>query len=409
LDTTLGKKVFSVALLLVLVAVSLFSLMPLAKAQAYSYTFNGPYDEKTAAYLSTNATVIVHFNDGVTSSDVFNVGVDTGYTYVYTPASQPQYFEYNVYNLTGIGDNIYREYWLNTNEPSGTYNIYVPSSLATYTINFADYVGTLKTYPFVLAQINIDGTYYTVDKMPVDSQNSVVMDLLVGNRYRILLSDGVAQIVYGDIFTTSTLGIQLVLRGVDFPQQTLLLYQYVHAYAIRDFLNPTGSITVSYGDTTNKTNNVTITITDSATSAVAFASVFSGVGNQTFSYSWIYADNATSYEVTVAINHQTFGVFNYKQYLLGEYAKPSEPFSLDFLGSGFPISTAVLIPALLIIFVAGCFSELTSEVATILTTIVAIILSAMGWIPITQGAIITALALSVMAGIVAARRRMSFG
>ena len=67
----------------------------------------------------------------------------------------------------------------------------------------------------------------------------------------------------------------------------------------------------------------------------------------------------------------------------------------------------MLIPALLIIFVAGCFSELTSEVAAILTVIVAIVLTSLGWIDIGQGAIISALALAVMSGIIAAKRRMN--
>jgi hypothetical protein len=266
-----------------------------------------------------------------------------------------------------------------------------------------DQVGLLKTYPYVEAQIFVLGTYHTIEKRLVDIQNIVTMELITGGRYRIIYTDGTTQNIHGDLTTTATTGIQLVLRGVDFPKETLLLYQYVHASAIRDFLNPIGAITVSYEDLTNMTTLITITIVDTSDGSTAFTDTYT---DQTFSYTWNTVPNATSYEVTVAIDHATFGSFDYKYYLPGEYERASAPFDLAFLGSTMGISTAMLIPALLIIFVAGCFSELTAEVAAVLTVIIAILLSALGWIEITQAALITALSLAVLGGIVTARRRM---
>jgi electron transfer flavoprotein alpha subunit len=62
------------------------------------------------------------------------------------------------------------------------------------------------------------------------------------------------------------------------------------------------------------------------------------------------------------------------------------------VGASRAVVAAWFIPALLIVFVAACFSELTSEVACVLTAVTAIFLSAIGFIPISTGALVTALA-----------------
>jgi hypothetical protein len=399
------KRLALIALVFLFVLSVATPLIQPAKAVAYSYTFNGPYYETTGNDIFVNSSpadiwLTIHYADSTpTSTAVFNGA------YTLTPTSKPLYFSITIYfNVTGVATLVpfTREYWLGPNENTGTYNIYSEKTTVTYVISFMDQVGLLKTYPYIEAQILMNGTYQTVEKKIVDVQNIVSMELIEGQRYRILFGDGATTQVYGDLTTTATTGIQLILRGVDFPKETLLLYQYVHASAIRDFLNPIGAITVSYEDTTSQTTSVTVTITSNGTTV--YSNVFT---SQLFSYTWNSAVNATSYEVTVAIVHVNFGSFNYKYYLQGQYEKPVEPFSLAFLGSTMGISTAVLIPALLIIFVAGCFSEITAETAAILTVIIAIILSALGWIEISQAAIITALALSVLAGIITAKRRLN--
>jgi len=374
-----------------------------AKAQTtYSYNFDGPVDEATATYLTNDVNVTAHFSSGSGADESFLVN----HAYIYNTTNIVRYFSYE-YNLSGTIQH--REYWLDPTEIGQPFMLWLAFSSSTfhdYIISFIDYTGLLSKYPYI-ELVSVGFGSYFVEKRIVDAQNIVVANLREGGRYQLRYTDGTTINIFGEITTTNILGIQLVLRGVDFSsleaQKQLLLYQYVHAYAQRDFLNPIGAITVNYEDITNKTNSVLITITSNGTT------VYSGTfTDQTFSYTWNSAVNATSYEVTVAVNHQTFGLFDFKQYLLGEYQKADEPFSLAFLGSSMGISTAMLIPALLIIFVAGCFSELTSEVAAILTVIVAIVLTSLGWIDIGQGAIISALALAVMSGIIAAKRRISY-
>jgi hypothetical protein len=407
------KRLALIALVFLFVLSVATPLIQPAKALTYTYTFNGPYNEASGGIYAPQpyCTVTIYFNDGNTPLFYYlgnnSIGVVNN-TFTVSPATKPLYISYDITDFPSAGYNFHREYWLAPNENTGTFNVYIYPLLTTYVINFLDYTGQLQTYPYIEILRNINGAYQPVEKRVVDAQGSVVMNLLIGTSYRILYTDGITNTTYGDITTTSVTGIQLVLRGVDFTsleaKKQLLLYQYVHAYAQRDFLNPDGAITVSYEDLTSKTTSFTITIVDTSDSSVAFSGTYT---DQTFSYTWNNVPNATNYQVTIAINHQTFGLFNFTQYLPGEYTKASDPFSLAFLGSSMGISTAMLIPALLIIFVAGCFSELTSEVAAILTVIIAIVLSALGWINIGQGAIISALALAVMSGIIAAKRRMN--
>ena len=400
------------ALLLLITVQSASLFLPTAQAQiTYDFRFSGITNDVLDTQLlfldgsAALANVTVH------SATLGTGFVNSTDSYNYTSTDRPTYVSYDLIdNTTGTGASQHREYWFNTDETNETYVIFGSSSSLTYVLSFLDQISLLKSYPYVCAQIyNLtSATWITVDKRPVDAQNIVAFDLEPYQQYRIVFNDGASDannIVHGNLTPTATTGIQLIIRGVDFPKETILLYQYVHAFAIRDFLNPIGAITTSYEDTTNQTTSVTITITDADTGAVAYSSVHATV-NETFVDSWASAVNATNYEVLIEVVHATYGSFDFEQYLAGEYSKPSEPFSLAFLGSTMGITTSVLIPALLIIFVAGCFSELTAEAAAVLTVIFAIMLTALGFIEITQAALITGLALAVLAGIVAAKRRM---
>jgi hypothetical protein len=407
--------IFTLSIMLVMP----FLQVPTVKAVAYSYTFYGPYNEVTGAIdlyaefggYPIHTTITVYYPSGSPLITSFYLGSNTyynatQYSITITPSVKPTYYTVDVANLTGPNQNFHREYYLGPNENTGTYSIYVPlatQSVNTYTISFMDQVGILKTQPYISIQKFVEGAYHTVEQRLVDVQNIVLADLQEGVSYHILFGDGTTWTTYGDLTVTSITGIQLILRGVDFPKETLLIYQYIHASAIRDFLNPVGAITTSYEDITNSTTSVTLTITDTLANLVVYNKVFT---DQVFSYTWLTAINATTYHVTLNIVTTTYGNLYFSYMLPAEGLHNTSAFSLEFLGSlGVGISTAWIIPALLIIFVAGCFSELTSEAAAIITIIIAIILVWMGWLEISTGAIITALTLSVLAGIVSVKRR----
>ncbi len=399
------QKTAMLTLLVLLVASLFFAYFPQqVKAITYTQTwiFSGPYNKYTSdvtALLSGAVTVTAHYANEILPVATFSVHSSS---YSWETNSTILYFSFD-YNSS------HREYWLTSNDQThGNHPLFLffssRADTSDYVINFMDQVGMLKTYRYIEAQIYWAGSYLTIDKRLVDSQNSVVLGLVTGSRYRLVITDGLTPNVYGDLVATAVTGVQLTLRGVDFPKETLQLYQYIHTSAIRDFLTPTGAITISYEDLTSNTNSVNVTITNATSGAVEYTHIFSS--DNLFSYTWTSVDNATSYQVTITIDHATYGTFYYEHYLLGEYTKAHDPFSLDFLGAGFPVTTAVLIPALIIIFAAGCFSELTSEAAAVIVVLTAIILTALGWITIPQGSIIAALSLAVMAGVVGARKRM---
>jgi hypothetical protein len=409
------KKICALAvivLLSVMLSLSFFNI-PTAKA-TNSIEFFGPRDEQTNLnfYLQNGSAaicnVIINYVGG---HELFDLTAASSYVFSYTTEELINFDFTVIDNSTGTPVYFHREYfWTPSDVGMTSFYVFFGHRQLPYVINFIDYTGTLKDAPYIRAEAAVGSSTYppglVIEKRPIDGSNTVVMELQQGSRYELYYGNGTDWTDYGAFYATGVTGVQLVIRGVAFPQNILALYQYVHAYSVRDYLNPVGSITISYGDTTSLTTSVTITITDTDTDTIAFQQTFSGPSYQTFSYTWPYATNATNYQVTEDIVHSQFGNFNFKQYLLGEYTKASAPFSLDFLGT-IGVSTAWFIPAMLIIFVAGCFSELTSEAAAIITTIVAILLAVMGWISISSSALVVALSLSIMAGIVSARRRFT--
>jgi len=409
------NKIFLILLAVALATSLATPFIDTTQAVTVSITFTGPIDEVTSSTLQYDngsyavCAVTVYFkyisNNTAAGFQIANITNSQNFICNYSnTAIVPTYFDFIVTDNTVSPAVTYqRQHYYQSSDSGELFTVYFGVDQLNYVVNFLDYVGMLETYPYLEARLPVDFAEKTVERRQFDVQNSVILGLRLNTRYSLYLSDGTTSIYYGDLTTTATIGIQLVLRGVDFPKETLLLYQYVHAYTTRNFTLST--LTVNYEDLTNNTNTVTIVITNATSGETTFAQVFT---SQSFVFPYA-ADNSTSYDVLVTIDHATYGSFYYKQYLPGEYTKASEPFSLDFLGSTTTgISTAILLPALLIIFVAGCFSELTSEAAAVLTVVVAIILSALGFIEISQGAIISALALAVMAGIVTARKRMQY-
>lgn len=399
------RKLLGYFALLALALSFTLSVVPPTKALT-AITFYGPLDMQTVGYFynSDYSEAICQVTIGYpTTAVVFNITGSASNT-TNVDLTTALYFDFLVIdNSTTPFTTYHHQYWITPSDSTMTeYKVFFDHNDAQYVINFLDMVGRLQTYPYIMATANIGGIVFPIEKRPVDVQNSVNFMLTVGSRYNITYSDGTTIVPYGELAATAITGIQLIIRGVDFPKTSLLLSDFVHAYALRDFLNPTGAITVSYEDTSNNTDNVNVLITNATSGLTVLDLDFPS--NNTFVYTWASAVNATNYQVLVNVTHSTFGELIFRQYLLGENSVASSPFDLSFLGSvGF--NTAWFLPALLIVFVAGCFSELTSEAAAILTVIVAIILVWMGWLSISSGIVVAALALSIMAAVIASKRR----
>jgi hypothetical protein len=354
------------------------------------FQFYGPYDELTGLLLNENVTVTAHYAE---STGIPDYSFVLNGTWVYPPDYNVQYFEYL------FSDNSTRQYWLDPSEIITSLYVLKGNDTTGYVINFLDYTGVLLTYPFVTIKAYVNGSLFTVEKLKVDEQNSIGAYLINGEKYQLVIGNEAYNFVYGDLLMTSSNGVQLILRGVNFPKETLLMYKNVVLYALRDFSS--SSISFYYNDAKNLTNSVTVTFTDSD-GVVAYSNSF--VANS-INLNWTGAVNSTSYQLDVIVNHEEYGEFTWSQYFVNVAGEGAAMFDFSFLGN-WSFDLTYLFPAILILFAAACFSALNAEVGALLSVIVAVFLTWMGWIPIPVGSLVAGLAFAILMALVYNKRRV---
>ena len=354
---------------------------------SYLYTFKGKYDEDTGDLYSVG-TRTVNITAYFTNQEPERFELNG--TYWYGSAYQPLYFLMNT--------SVNRQYWTSEGENEETIKVY-DCDLTAYTISFLDLAGVLDEYPIVTASRYIGGNLTVVEKRKVDIESKVVMALKNGEKYTIQIMDG-STWTFGDLAMTNIVTIQLTLKGIAFPKETLMTSKYVRIYGLRVFDTPNGTITITYQDTLNMTNSVDIYINYKNGTNVYHAQETS----DSFNHEWSNAVNDTDYAVVCTIDHERYGVYTWKNYYPRE-GFSSMPFGLDFLGS-LPFATAYIIPAFFIVFAGGCFSAINKELGAFSMVVVAVLLAYMGWIPISGATLMVAFALVVLMGLVAAKRRV---
>jgi hypothetical protein len=350
-------------------------------------TFNGPYSEDTGLLLSENCTVTVYFSNGATPESFILNGA-----YPFSSNNTIRYYEFT------FSDNNTRQYW--PTELEIVVNVfYTSSSLTTYLINFLDYTGMLKSYPYVSAQYYVNGSLFTVEKRVVDAQNNIYMNLVDGHTYTLVIGDGDVSYIFGDCLMTSITAVQLYLNSADFSEEVQLMYKYILMDALRDFSS--NSLRIIYEDTTSQTVSVLVEIDfKNGTNVFTYTAV-----SDSFSLNWTGVIDSEAYQVTLTVTHSSYGELTWKKYFV-EQGGSTSPFDFSFLGSILGLDTSYLLPILLIIFVAACFSALNAEVAAVLAVIMGIIFSVMGWLPIPIGALIGAISLAILMALVYNKRRV---
>jgi hypothetical protein len=384
-------KFLSMLAISVIVASIAFSNIRLAKADADpSYSFQGLIDEDSGIFLGpVNVTAV--FSSGYGYSNQ-NFTVNGNYTF--TSPVVPLYFLYDL-------GYIHREFWLKSSE-TGIGNIFLFNSsrlLLNIQIVFRDQVGSLDNYSLVYAAKYVNGISYIVERRYLDTNKAVIMALEYGTNYYVSLSDSLPYYSFGQVSISSN-PIYLLVTGLQFPQSIILSYQYVRIYANRVFASPTGSISVSYQDVLNKTTQVSYQLSY-LNGTVAYSATI--VGSSLFVDTFSGAANNTDYVLQATIYHSQFGVFTWNQYFARGFS--TAPFGLDFLGT-WPFPSSSLIPIFLILFAFGSFSMLNAYMGAFFGSVTAITLSYLGWIPITGGALVTAMGFAVLIGITAAKRRL---
>jgi len=356
---------------------------------SYAYSFFGLYDEDTGLWMdaSNRAVNVTAYFTTATTSASFEVNG----SYLYTPSLMPLYFHFDLTND--------REYWLSTDEISLTIYIF-EGSTSVYTISFLDLAGVCDDRPFVRAQRYVNGTLRTIEKRRVDVEDKISASLVQGIKYNILIEDESTSYTYGDLLVTSVTLIELTLKGIDFSKETLLTYANVRIYGTRTWGLPNGNITITYEDLLEVTNSVDIYINyKNGTNA------YNATENaDSFIHTWTSALNNTDYVVICEIDHTRYGEYEWRQYFPRSHSEA--PWGLDFLGDSLPFNSNLIIPMLLIIFVAGCFSRINAQVGAFMAVVTAGLLTYMGWIPIPAGALIFAFALAILMAIVYSKRKV---
>lgn len=353
----------------------------------YEYVFYGLYNEESGDWLTTGVNVTTHFLEGTPP-----VTFEVNGTYTYGFYDKPVYFNFN---LTKD-----REYWLGMNENTATIYIF-DDTTTTYTIAFYDFAGVLHEYSYIEAKRYVNATLRIVEKRRVDVENKIIMNLITDGLYTIVIGDGDVY-TYGDLRVTSTTSITLTLKAVDFPKETLLTYNYVRIYGIRDFGIPNGNITITYEDTLALTTSVDIYVNyKNGTNAYNAT-----VASDSFIHVWSSALNNTDYAVVCDIDHQRYGNYTWKQYFPRTFSEM--PWGLGFLGT-LPFNTAYILPALLLVFVAGCFSAINAYLGAFATVVTGSILTYMGWLPIPPAFLIVTFTLAILMALIYAKRRITIG
>jgi len=350
----------------------------------YEYTLQGLYDE-TDGTRDGAVSVTVHFS-GLSSE---SISVDG--TYIYTEDTKPEYF---VFDLV---DND-REYWLDTTENTGTTIHIFNASTTVYTITFIDLSGVLGTYSFVSARRQVNATTYTIEKRQADSNNKVVMSLISGSYYDLRIEDSTT-VDYGREYFGSDVTVEIVLSGMEFPPTIVEGYKYVRIWAYRD-ADDASILRVNYEDLQTETNNVSITYYYiDGTSAYETYST-----SDSFISSWSTADENTTYYVVAEIDRDT-GPMEYRQVLARTWGR-TNPWSLDFLWPSAPFSTDILIPALIVLCVAGVFSSLNVPIGALAAVATSIVLWWIWGLSIPEEALLIALVMALLLGFQYAKRRV---
>ena len=342
------------------------------------YTFHGILYEETGLLVDPedrNCTVTAYYEGGISSQTFYVNG-----SYLYNTTAIPLYFHFEL----GTCD---RQYWLDPSEDTATIYIF-NASLTGYSVQFLDLTGALQTYPFVLFQRYVNGSLKVVEKRKVDTEKKVSVSLVENTKYNIEIGNG-GNYAFGDVLFTSVTSVTLTLKGLEFPENIIIGYRYVRVHAWRDIKS--GSIILNYEDTLDKTNSVFFTVYYQANNTVAYTA---NTTSSTWVCTWNDADNQTDYFCKVVVNHQTLNIITYNQVLPRLYQDGS-PWGLDVLGT-LPFDTSVLIPAFMVLAVAGGFSALNVRIGLFAAVALATALTYLGWLPLSPEILVIAWALAIL-------------
>ena len=385
-------KLFTLFAIAVLTASLAVFFIPLGHASMYQYQFQGLYDEDTGNFTgAVNVTAI--FNSGY---GYFNQNFTVSGTYLFNATALPQEFVFQ------LAAGYHREYWLRPADVNIN-NIYIFNStnpIQLTQIIFRDQTNSLTNHTLCVATKYVNGILYAVERRFIDTTKTTLEALEYGTTYQISVIDSVPQVNFGNV-VIGTNPIYLLVNGLQFPSGITLTYQYVRMYGTRVFSVPYGTISLSYQDVTGTTTSVSYTIYYVLNNSVAYQNTISG--SSVFVDTFSSAVNNTDYYLQATITTTQFGMLSWNQVFPRTYS--TAPFDLSFLGS-WPIASSAIIPMILIVFAFGSFSVLNAYMGAFCGAVTACVVTYLGWISITSGALLTVVGFAVLIAITAAKRRL---
>jgi hypothetical protein len=367
------------------------------ETEGYRYVVHGPFYEN-GAVAPTIANVTLYSKTENPYSFILDGTSGSANTTTLDVEQAGWYFQWNAstghtrsYYLSSVN---FDEFWVYVANPTKTYQ--------TYTIAFLDLAGVLKSMPYVSVERYINGMKI-IEKQKTDVEKKVTFYLEAYTAYMIVLGDTSTTYTFGDVIFADTLSITLTIKAVNFPKVTLFTYKYVRVYGERALATPYGSITITYQDILNMTNNVQIWINYKNGTNVDPTTFPTTIYTDSFVYEWDSARNDTDYAVVLGINHEQYGYYGWKQYFPRSFSVM--PWGMEWFGH-LPFNTAYIIPAILIIFAGGCFSVINAYIGAFIMVIVATIEAYIGWLPIPASILVTAFTFAIIMAIIYAKKRI---
>lgn len=357
-----------------------------------NYIVYGPYYESgVVANCIVNVTLysktenpypfVLNGTDGV--ADTVTINAEQGWFFCWNASNTAT----RSYYLTSA---TFDELWVYVADPTKTYDV--------YTVNFMDLAGILTTDSLVKVTRYINGIK-TVERQAVDMEKKVSFYLEMWMKYTLTIQvDG--SYTYGDLLFTSETSMTLTLKGIEFPQDIILAYQYNRIYAYRH--NNQSSISVVYQDTQEELSNVKIDVQFENGSSVSGSYPYWQNSTYYFNHTYTSAIYNTTYIVKVMIYHPTYGNMPYNTVLAQGWTQ--QPFALP-IGTIPGMNIANVIPIIIILACFLAFSQINAPTGAFVGTMMAIVLTWWGWIIIPSGLLVSAVAFTIMFGLAYARRK----
>lgn len=353
---------------------------------------NGPYFESglVAPYLvnvtlsKLDAAPYSFSLDGAGGADLVEVNCTT----------QPTALSWNI---TSPSTNKTRTMHL-TSETFEEVYIFIPNDdepYYLYTFTVTDFAGITNGY--LETVINVNGSNRIVERQSLDLINAVPFWMTWAHRYelRIICDEGTYN--YGGFIALSEQNQGLIITKDMFPVAQPGMNVTVSALR----LNATW-LQVNYTDSQAQTYWLYVAFKTKQGYGWAIAYSTNNTG-QTQQINWYSASATLDYRVTVTALRTEQSTWTFS---LPKAATTTNPWTglLDILGT-LPFPVAQLVGVCLVVCFAGAFSYINTGLGCVVMVLIAGILTYIGWLQITSGAIGLALTISIIYVIYEAKKQ----